>query len=63
MDIDGTIGAAIVDDQSGMTLGTIGGADLDMGLAGAGNTEVVRAPKAIIDQLDLFFYALIPAGF
>lgn len=53
MQIDGAIGAAIVDFESGMTLGTIGGADLDMELAGAGNTEVVRAKKAIIDRLDL----------
>lgn len=53
MDIDGAVGAAIVDYQSGMTLGTIGGANLDMELAGAGNTEVVRAKKSVIDKLDL----------
>lgn len=53
MNIDGAIGAAIVDYQSGMTLGTIGGADLDMELAGAGNTEVIRAKKSVIDKLDM----------
>ena len=53
MSIDGAIGAAIVDYQSGMTLGTIGGGSLDMELAGAGNTEVVRAKKSVISQLGI----------
>jgi len=52
-EISGAIGAAIVDYQNGMTLGTIGGRDLDMELAGAGNTEVVRSKKAIVDDLGL----------
>lgn len=41
MEIDGALGAAIVDYESGVTLGTIGGGSLDMELAGAGNTRVV----------------------
>ncbi|PEN14609.1 hypothetical protein CRI94_06195 [Longibacter salinarum] len=53
MEIDGAVGAALVDYKSGMTLGTIGGGSLDMELAGAGNTEVVRAKKSIIKQLQL----------
>jgi hypothetical protein len=53
MNIDGAIGAAIVDYESGMTLGTIGGRSLDMELAGAGNTEVVRSKKNIIHDLGL----------
>jgi predicted regulator of Ras-like GTPase activity (Roadblock/LC7/MglB family) len=53
MDIDGAIGAAIVDYESGMTLGTIGGRNLDMELAGAGNTQVVRSKKEIIHDLGL----------
>lgn len=53
MDIDGAIGAAIVDYENGMTLGTIGGRNLDMELAGSGNTEVVRAKKNIIHDLGL----------
>jgi len=53
MEIDGAEGAAIVDYQSGMTLGTIGGGSLDMELAGAGNTEVVRAKKSVAKQLQL----------
>lgn len=53
MNVDGAIGAAIVDYESGMTLGTIGGDRLDMELAGAGNTEVVRSKKNIIQDLGL----------
>jgi len=53
MNIDGAVGAAIVDFESGMTLGTIGGGSLDMELAGAGNTEVVRSKKSIIQDLGL----------
>ena len=53
MDIDGAIGAAIVDYENGMTLGTVGGRNLDMELAGAGNTEVVRSKKNIIHDLGL----------
>ncbi len=53
MDISGAVGAAIVDYENGMTLGTIGGGTLDMELAGAGNTEVVRSKKNIIHDLGL----------
>jgi predicted regulator of Ras-like GTPase activity (Roadblock/LC7/MglB family) len=53
MDIDGAIGVAIVDYESGMTLGTAGGRSLDMELAGAGNTEMVRSKKNIIHDLGL----------
>ena len=53
MDIDGAVGAAIVDYENGMTLGTAGGRGLDMELAGAGNTEVVRSKKNIIHDLGL----------
>ena len=48
--IDGAIGVALVDYTTGMCLGSIGGGGLDMELAAAGNTEVVRAKK-IRDQL------------
>ena len=53
MDIDGAVGAAVVDYENGMTLGTIGGRNLDMELAGAGTTEVVRSERNIIHDLDL----------
>ena len=53
MTIEGAIGAAVVDYENGMTLGTSGGRNLDMELAGAGNTEVVRSKKNIIHDLGL----------
>ena len=53
MDIQGALGGAIVDYETGMTLGTIGGGDLDMELAGAGNTEVVRAKKNVAHDLGI----------
>ena len=53
MDIQGAIGAAIVDYNNGMTLGSIGGRNLDMELAGSGNTEVVRAKKNILHDLGI----------
>jgi predicted regulator of Ras-like GTPase activity (Roadblock/LC7/MglB family) len=53
MDIEGAVGATIVDYESGMTLGTEGGRELDMELAGAGNTEVVRSKKNILHDLGI----------
>jgi predicted regulator of Ras-like GTPase activity (Roadblock/LC7/MglB family) len=53
MDIDGAVGGAIVDYENGMTLGTIGGRNLDMELAGAGNTEVLRSKKNILHDLGI----------
>lgn len=53
MQIEGSIGAAIVDYESGMTLGTDGGRNLDMELAGAGTTEVVRSEKNTVHDLQI----------
>ncbi|MEM7275019.1 MAG: hypothetical protein AAF547_18195 [Actinomycetota bacterium] len=53
MSITGAIGVALVDFGSGMTLGTIGGGGLDLEIAGAGNTEVVRAKLATMKALGL----------
>jgi len=53
MDLDGAIGGAIVDFESGMTLGTTGGRQIDMELAGAGNTEVLRSEKNVLHDLNL----------
>lgn len=53
MDIEGAVGAAIVDYESGMTLGTDGGRNLDMELAGAGTTEVVRSEKNTVHDLGI----------
>ena len=53
MKINGAVGAALVDFTTGMCLGAIGGGGLDLELAAAGNTEVVRAKKQIRDQLGI----------
>lgn len=53
MEIEGATGATLVDYQSGMTLGTIGGQGTDMELAGAANTEVVRSKKEMIDRMGI----------
>lgn len=53
MAIDGAIGTALVDLESGMCLGTRGGGNLDMELAGASSTQVVQAKKNLIEQLSL----------
>jgi hypothetical protein len=52
--IDGAIGAALVDYTSGMALGTVGGGkDLDLTVAAAGNTDVVRAKVRTMEMLGL----------
>lgn len=51
--IDGCLGAALVDYESGMCLATAGNPGFDLELAAAGNTEVVRAKKKIRDKLGL----------
>src|SRR5215216_1046854 len=44
MTIEGALGVTLVDYESGMSLGSLGGGrDLDLEIASAGNTEVVRA--------------------
>ncbi|MEV4943009.1 hypothetical protein [Streptomyces zaomyceticus] len=52
--IEGAIGAALVDYTSGMALGTIGGGkELDLNVAAAGNTDVVRAKVRAMEMLGL----------
>jgi hypothetical protein len=54
MNITGAIGIALVDYDSGMMLGSAGGgAALDLEIAAAGNTEVVRAKMNTMQQLGL----------
>lgn len=54
MAIDGAIGAAVADYTSGMALGTIGGTkDLDLAVAAAGNTDVVRAKLRAMEMLNI----------
>ena len=54
MSIEGAIGVALVDWESGMPLGTLGGGKyLNLELAAAGNTEVVRAKMRTMQTLNL----------
>ncbi|MBX2806554.1 MAG: hypothetical protein KTR19_11325 [Hyphomicrobiales bacterium] len=49
----GFIGACVVDSDTGMVLAIEGGGRLDLELAAAGNTEVVRAKRRTIASLKL----------
>jgi hypothetical protein len=51
--IDGAVAAALVDWQSGMTLGTAGGGQLNLDVAAAGITDVVRAELKVMNNLGL----------
>ena len=52
MTLDGALCAAVVDYNSGMLLGSIG-TGVDLELAAAGNTEVVRAKMKTMKSLGL----------
>ena len=52
--IDGFVGAALVDSDSGMTLGVLGGNGMiNLEVAAAGNTEVVRQKRKTMGNLNL----------
>lgn len=52
--IAGFVGACLVDSDSGMALGIVGGGGgIDLEVAAAGNTEVVRAKRRVAQQLNL----------
>ena len=51
--IDGFVGAALVDSESGMLLGSEGGGGMNLEIAAAGNTEVVRAKRKTMNNLAL----------
>jgi predicted regulator of Ras-like GTPase activity (Roadblock/LC7/MglB family) len=52
MEIDGCLGTCIVDSNSGMMLGAAGGG-VNLEVAAAGNTEVVRAKRKTMKSLNL----------
>jgi hypothetical protein len=53
MEIDGALGVALVDIDSGMALGTSGGGPVNLEVAAAANTEVVRAKMRAMNALNL----------
>jgi hypothetical protein len=54
MQLDGAVGACIVDSNSGMMLGSDGnGGPINLEVAAAGNTEVVRAKRKTMRNLNL----------
>ncbi|MET0594507.1 MAG: roadblock/LC7 domain-containing protein [Polyangiaceae bacterium] len=53
LEIDGAMGACVVDSNSGMMLGSEGGTTVNLEVAAAGNTEVVRAKRKTMKALNL----------
>jgi predicted regulator of Ras-like GTPase activity (Roadblock/LC7/MglB family) len=53
MEIDGCVGCCIVDSTSGMMLGAAGGGPVNLELAAAGNTEVVRSKRKTMKALNM----------
>lgn len=54
MTIEGAVGVALVDYTSGMALGILGGSkELDLNVAAAGNTDVMRAKMRTMEMLHL----------
>ncbi|WP_037609160.1 hypothetical protein [Streptacidiphilus rugosus] len=59
MSIEGAIGVALVDYNSGLALGTLGGGpEMDLNVAAAGNTEVVRSKLRTMEMLNLHHEAI-----
>jgi len=54
MTLDGAVAAALVDWESGLTLGTIGGnSGFDIELAASGNTGVVKSKMRVMRELGI----------
>jgi hypothetical protein len=53
MQIDGAVGVALADYSSGMALGMLGGGGLNLEVAAAGNTDVVRSKLRVMKELGL----------
>lgn len=52
-ELDGFIAASLVDSESGLPLATEGDGAMDLSLASAGNTEVIRAKRKVAEALQL----------
>lgn len=51
--LNGFLGACLVDSDTGLMLGSEGGASIDLEVAAAGNTEVVKSKSSVMRQLGL----------
>ena len=52
-EVGGFIGACLVDSETGLMLGSEGGGPLDLEVASAGNTEVVKAKLQVMKHLSI----------
>lgn len=53
MALRGSTGVALVDYSSGMCLAALGGGPIDLELAAAGNSEVIRSKMKVMESLRL----------
>lgn len=53
MSLTGAMAACLVDMQSGMSLGAVGNAGMDLEIAAAGNSEVLKSKLKVMTNLGL----------